>query len=91
MRRLWIMSVLALGVGIGCVAATVAQNFIVPPVRAGTDPVRWEYTCFKGYVWGSGPLDPDDVLEKANPLGQQGWEMVSGDGAGAYCFKRPLP
>ena len=32
-----------------------------------------------------------DVLEKAKPLGEQGWELVSGDGGGAYCFKRPLP
>ena len=59
MRHLWIASVLMLGIGIGCVAATVAQNFVVPPARAGTNPMRWEYTCFKGYVWGVGPLDPD--------------------------------
>lgn len=79
---------LAAALTLGSLAALVAVS--ASPARAGT-PVRWEYSCFKGYKWGAGPLDPETVTKQANALGAKGWEMVNGDGAGAYCFKRQLP
>jgi hypothetical protein len=74
---------------IGCVTGGVASQLAVPPVRAGTNPARWEYHCFKGI---------DGLTEAANQMGAQGWEMVAAAGANAnavapefmWCFKRPL-
>ena len=89
MRRMWIASVLMFGIGIGCVAATVAQNFVVPPVRAGTNPTKWEYICH--HVKESSASKQAPVAEaKSNLLGAEGWELVANASA-TYCFKRPLP
>ena len=88
MRRMWIASVLMFGVGIGCIAATVAQNFVVPPVRAGTNPTKWEATCIE--VKGmSVAAAVRDVTAKATQLGSEGWELAIATG-NAICFKRPL-
>jgi len=86
---------LALAFGIGCGAGMGASSFLVPPARAGTNPVRWEYTCFAG---------SKGITERSNQSGAQGWEMVAGAGYGyavgsawggtsrmVWCFKRALP
>ena len=74
---------------IGCAVGGAASHFVVPPVRAGTSPTRWEYTCLE---------DPRTILKKSNELGAQGWEMATGAASGAnwgaewvWCFKRALP
>jgi hypothetical protein len=61
----------------------VTEALVVPPVRAGTNPTRWEYKCFDA-------LNPE---ENANKLGAQGWELAAAEGgaSGTWCFKRPLP
>jgi hypothetical protein len=72
---------LALGLAIGCAAAP----FVVPPVRAGTNPQKWEYMCTQDDT-------PDGVADKANKAGAQGWELVLSGGRSSliFCFKRPL-
>jgi hypothetical protein len=67
---------------LGC----AAERLIVPPARAGTSPMRWEYTC--KIEWGD-----KDVTRMANEFGTQGWELTAAGGSGntMWCFKRPLP
>ncbi len=73
----------AAGVVIGC--AVASSPLIVPPVRAGTTPQKWEYLCFERH-WKK-------VHGEANKVGKHGWEMVglSGTTGILACFKRPLP
>ena len=72
---------LALGLAIGCAAAP----FVVPPARAGTNPQKWEYSCFDDF-------GAESVGSKANQMGAQGWEMAAAAGGkSTWCFKRPLP
>lgn len=92
MNRVLAVSIFALAFGIGCVAATVAQQFVVPPARAGSNPVRWEYSCpHLGKAW------TEQVVAKMNQMGQQGWELTqqlvgeNGRDGETFCFKRPLP
>ena len=79
----------------GCIAALM--QLVVPPVRAGTNPTRWEYQCISEVEkpWkGEGAT-------KLNAMGAQGWELVlqhhpvpGAVGIGYYdvwCFKRALP
>ncbi len=65
---------------LGCVAAQVLP---VPPVRAGTNPQRWEHFCTEA---SAGEL---------NMAGMQGWELVAVatqyDSHLVACFKRALP
>ena len=91
MKRLVFGMMLTIAFLVGCLTTYVARDLVVPPARANTNPQKWEYICFKGYVWGSGPIEPESVTATANKLGREGWELVSGDGRGNYCFKRPLP
>ena len=47
---------------------------------------QWQYQCFAA----SGVAQ---VTERANKMGQQGWELVTsagGTGETVWCFKRPL-
>jgi hypothetical protein len=80
---------------IGCATGGVASQLVIPPVRAGTNPTRWEYLC------GESTSNLNGHLVKP---GTEGWELVSvflsdqkryADGTTAdtmaYCFKRPLP
>ena len=64
------------------IAGCVASQFIVPPVRAGATPVRWEY------------LQVERPAERMNEAGKEGWELaevaVTSFGTYGY-FKRPLP
>ena len=85
---------------IGCATGGVASQFVVPPVRAGTSPTRWEYVCIASKP---GAFDRD-----LSRMGAEGWELATsfigrydvessvgvngavGDGWG-FCFKRALP
>ena len=84
---------------LGCVTTQIAmqseRNFIVPPVKAGTNPQRWEYKCFHEHQSNAATIEV-----KSNRLGLKGWDMVSIGGAGggmldghhvSICFKRALP
>jgi hypothetical protein len=63
----------------------VTEALVVPPVRAGTNPTRWEYKCIDE--------GPGEIEAAANKLGTQGWEIssVGGTDHHRWCFKRPLP
>ena len=77
---------LALAFGIGCGAGAGASAIVVPPVRAGTNPQRWEHLC-------RGSDSRAELNEIAKRAGTEGWEMVSVSVAGGgalVCFKRPL-
>ena len=81
---------------VGCAAGSVAGRLVVPSVRAGTSPTRWEYQC------ATVPENEDDTTA-LNKLGAEGWELVSfapAKSAGtvslhvveyAFCAKRALP
>ena len=69
---------------LGACAVMVAQEVIVPPVRAGTEPQKWEYTCpVIPQVW------TDASQAKMNEYGSQGWELVL-NVKDTHCLKRPL-
>ena len=83
---------------VGCVTGGVAAQLVVPPVRAGTSPTRWEYQCVT--VGGKRAT----VTPTLNQLGAEGWELASLTPAGAtsavfgydvdsytLCAKRALP
>jgi hypothetical protein len=47
---------------------------------------QWQYQCFQAE-------GVTQVTERANRMGQQGWELVTSAGTKAetlWCFKRPL-
>jgi hypothetical protein len=87
---------------VGCVTSQVVAPLLVPPVRAGTNPIRWEYLCTEIHNrMGSWP-DTRRLQTLANTAGAEGWELVAAAGAGwgqnsfgemthTWCFKRPLP
>jgi hypothetical protein len=71
---------------LGCVAESLVGVRFASPVRAGTQPSRWEYECF----------DSHNPIEKANVVGASGWELVlamrgGGPDGDRWCFKRALP
>lgn len=85
---------------VGCATGGVAAQLVVPPVRAGTSPTRWEYQCLSLGTEGRG------VTSTLNKVGAEGWElatftvaheaseMIGGSlGADEYvaCVKRALP
>jgi hypothetical protein len=63
----------------------VTEALVVPPVRAGTNPTRWEYKCIH--------KSADEIETAANKLGTEGWEIaaVGGTETRSWCFKRALP
>ena len=69
---------------IAFVFGCVTEALVVPPVRAGTNPQRWEYK----YVRESVSVEAAEQM--SNRMGAQGWELASADGT-IFCFKRPLP
>jgi hypothetical protein len=79
---------------VGCATGGVAAQLVVPPIRAGTTPTRWEYQCAK--VWAE-----RGMTSGLNKLGAAGWELVSvvpatmpgGSSVDEYmlCAKRALP
>jgi hypothetical protein len=64
----------------------VTEALVVPPVRAGTNPTRWEYHC----IAETGLSSTETVREDFNKLGREGWELAAADST-RFCFKRPLP
>jgi hypothetical protein len=79
---------------IGCATGGVAAQLVVPPVRAGTSPTRWEYKCV--FVKAE-TVDLDATLNK---LGAEGWELATMErhSNGTFiahdytlCTKRALP
>jgi len=86
MRQIWF----GLGVSAvffaGCVAG--ASRFAVPKARAEGEAQRFAYFCFDAET-------TDDLNQKANAAGAEGWQMVSGagktgsGGSSLWCFKRP--
>lgn len=90
MKQSWIPAIVFV---IGCATGGVAAQLVVPPVRAGTAPTRWEYQCVES--------DKDVLTSTLNQFGAQGWELVSiaprRTPGGAYvdryalCSKRALP
>jgi hypothetical protein len=70
---------------LGCVVGGMSSQFVAPPVRAGTNPTRWEYYCIE---------DVEKLTERSDKLGAEGWEMATAaaiDGGHPYfvwCFKR---
>jgi hypothetical protein len=76
---------------IGCATGGVAAQLVVPPVRAGTSPTRWEYQCAEAGFIADGTL-----TAKLNQLGAEGWELASMESVGfnkmhVACAKRALP
>ena len=77
---------------LGCAVGGASSRLAVPLARAGTNPTRWEYHCIDGTA---------ELVPNSNKMGEQGWEMVAGAGAGSgskigsanefiWCFKRPV-
>lgn len=69
---------------IGCAATVVTQSLIVPPIRANTNPTKWEYNCF---MIQSSQQEPEPEI--LNEFGAQGWDLVTNSG-NRFCLKRPL-
>jgi hypothetical protein len=75
-----------LALAVAFLAGCVASPLLVPPVRADTDPRRWEYACKTAG-------NDREATEVANKFGAAGWEIAAGapDGQNAlFCFKRPV-
>jgi hypothetical protein len=75
---------------IGCATGGVAAQLVVPPVRAGTSPTRWEYHCTRF------PAEAEEVTSTLNKLGAQGWELAGMTSSPemhvhTLCAKRALP
>jgi hypothetical protein len=80
---------------VGCATSGVAAQLVVPPVRGGTAPMRWEYYC------ALADASAAEVTVALNRLGAAGFELVSmaqkasssGYGSTAYtlCTRRALP
>jgi hypothetical protein len=82
---------------VGCATGGVAAQLVVPPVRAGTAPTRWEYWCTMVGAEGG------RVTPTLNQLGAEGWELVTmapleatkqgygGTQSYTLCAKRALP
>jgi hypothetical protein len=73
------IAIASIAFALGC----VTEALIVPPVRAGTNPARWEYTCLTG-------SSVEGAIHDSNRLGAQGWELATHSG-NLLCFKRVLP
>lgn len=84
---------LALVFIVGCATGGVAAQLVVPPVRAGTAPTRWEYHC-------DDEGTTEKLTEALNEAGAAGWELAGlttdhkadlGSFKHMYCTKRALP
>ncbi len=82
--------ILGLSLSVAFIVGCLVRPLVVPPVRAGTNPAKWEYKCF----------DEDETVKieaKANRLGRAGFELVTAHGRGtvdaydSWCFKRRMP
>lgn len=71
----------------GCAVGGVSGQLVVPKASAqqAATLTKWEVFCVQTY-------EARSIMERAKPLGEQGWEIVGGDGVGSntsWCFKRP--
>lgn len=82
----------AMIVGLFLAGAFVAGLLVAearPAAADGHGPPKqsqWQYQCFQAETVAQ-------VTERANKMGQQGWEMVTSAGKKSetlWCFKRPL-
>ena len=80
----------AIIVAVILVVAFVAGAFIseANPAAADDPPkqAQWQYQCFEAEGVAQ-------VTERANKMGEQGWELVTSAGKKnqtLWCFKRPL-
>jgi hypothetical protein len=55
---------------VGCATGGVAAQLVVPPIRAGTTPMRWEYQCLRVGIEGG-------ITSTLSQLGAAGWELAS--------------
>ena len=81
--RAVIIAFFATGALIGglAIAGTEAVSADPPPRKN-----QWQYQCFQAEGVAQ-------VTERANKMGQQGWELVTSAGTKGntlWCFKRPL-
>ena len=81
--RAVIIAFFATGALIGglAIAGTEAVSADSPPKKN-----QWQYQCFQAEGVAQ-------VTERANKMGQQGWELVTSAGTKGntlWCFKRPL-
>jgi hypothetical protein len=85
--------VFVVGCGTRGVMGGGAAQLVVPPVRAGTSPTRWEYQCSEV------DTRAEEITGTLNKLGAEGWELASmgprAISGGVYgyllCAKRALP
>jgi len=84
------MDMRAIIVAVLLVGAFVAGAFIAAANRVAADnpPMKsqWQYQCFQAEGVAQ-------VTERANKMGEQGWELVTSAGKRTetlWCFKRPL-
>jgi len=73
----------------GCMAMMAVQPLIVPPVRANTNPAKWEYLCVQ-----LSPAWKDSAMAKFNEMGSQGWKLSTtyrNSNIVSHCFERQLP
>ena len=70
---------------LGCATGGAASHYVssasAQPHSIAAASARWEYRCIS-------PITLGGVIETANQLGSQGFELVTG--APAYCFKRAI-
>lgn len=85
MKRFGMAALLLVVFIIGCATAVVTQSFIVPPIRANTNPQKWEYYCADLRVYKTA----HEVGLKLNQYGKEGWELATTQ-TSRYCLKRPL-
>ncbi len=79
--------ILGLALSVAFIVGCLVRSLVVPPVRAGTNPPKWEYKCFR-------ENGAADIEKKSNRLGAAGFELVGAAGAHYHpywCFKRRLP
>ena len=86
MNKLSVSGLIVAAFLVGCATTMVAAPTIVPPARAGTAPVKWEYQCKR--IMES----PEATAEELNKYGAEGWELAvtAGSQSLRYCLKRQL-
>ncbi|MBI5534548.1 MAG: hypothetical protein HY898_17615 [Deltaproteobacteria bacterium] len=86
MNKVALAAALSLGIGVGCVTATVAPALVARPVYAQRSTTQWEYECVRL---------SEDHTNTLNRYGVQGWELatvaaLSTRETYTYCFKRQV-
>ena len=74
---------LGISLSVGCVGRVFGVGNGEIPARAPGAPYpNWEYICVT--------VDRTNASSVLNRAGEHGWELVSGDANGLFCFKRPV-